>query len=277
MSNLRKKYYLVLTKRQERLAILGGVLLLAPILGLTGLWINNALTLTRLGQAMEARVDAWKEDAAAIDRQVTPASLKDPIKRNAYRLVNGHGELLPERRVIVTVEVPIGLKKNGADRPGDLSKLADDAAARTQEMAERECALLVGPLAAECMPVAATGRRIGANAFEYQLQLAFREAQPFGKRDRDGRYDFTLTRSTPGSEYMRKRFYFAEADRQRQKIYAAAADACKIIRKRQGNCSITALSVASKLDPGTPMARLAASAAYASLVPTMKLADNGAP
>ncbi len=56
-----------------------------------------------------------------------------------------------------------------------------------------------------------------------------------------------------------------------------AADACKEIRKRQGNCSITALSVASKLDPGTPMARLAASAAYASLVPTMKLAANGAP
>ena len=35
MSNLRKKHYLVLTKSQERLAILGGVLLLAPILALT--------------------------------------------------------------------------------------------------------------------------------------------------------------------------------------------------------------------------------------------------
>jgi hypothetical protein len=76
---------------------------------------------------------------------------------------------------------------------------------------------------------------------------------------------------------MRKRFYFAEADRQRQKIYAAAAGACREIRKREGNCSITALSVASRLDPGTPMARLAASAAYASLVPTLKLADIRAP
>jgi hypothetical protein len=267
----RHKTFTGLNVVQQRLLLGLAAVVLIPFLALTGFHLRDALLIARLGGAAEQREDAWKAEAKALDDRVDPETLKDPINRNAYQLAMAHDELAPDRRVIVTIQVPIGMKKTGADRPKNTDDLADEAAARTQDMARQECTLLIGSLASRCTPMEATGRRVSDDIFEYQLQLAFTEIHRFGKQSKTGRYAFVLTRSSPGAEFTRQRFYFEKSERQRQRIYESAADTCQSIRQSSGNCSITALSVSSRLDRGTPMVRLSASAAYASLIPSTEL------
>ena len=116
--------------------------------------------------------------------------------------------------------------------------------------------------------MSATGRAVGDNAYEYQLQLAYSEKSPLGAVDPKTFYDFLVTRSSPGKTATQTRVYFAKSAALRKRIYQDVADTCAAIRKKSGNCSVTTLSVASKLDRGTPMVRLSASAAYANLSPS---------
>lgn len=139
-------------------------------------------------------------------------------------------------------------------------------------MGEKECALLIGTLASQCTVMSTTGRPVGTQAYEYQMQLAFAEKNAFGKTDAAKSYEFIVSRSSPGKAATRQRIYYEKSARERQRIYEDVADTCAAIRKKSGNCSVTALSIASKLDRGTPMARLSASAAYASLVTASELA-----
>lgn len=119
--------------------------------------------------------------------------------------------------------------------------------------------------------MSATGRPIGDNAYEYQVQLAFSEKNPLGAVDPRASYEFLVTRSSPGGAATMSRVYFERAAALRKRIYQDVADTCAAIRRKSGNCSVTTLSVASKLDRGTPMVRLSASAAYASLVPASEI------
>jgi hypothetical protein len=170
------------------------------------------------------------------------------------------------------LQVPLGDLKPRNGSKVTAEALLDRATQDIQSMAEAECALLVGTLASQCSVMAATGRPLGTQAYEYQMQLAFAEKNAFGKTTASASYALIVSRSSPGKVATRQRIYFEKSARQRQRIYADVAEACAAIRNKSGNCSVTGLSIASRLDRGTPMARLSASAAYASLVPTAELA-----
>ena len=98
-------------------------------------------------------------------------------------------------------------------------------------------------------------------------ELTIVRANPLGTVDPRASYEFLVTKSSPGRTATMSRVYFEKAAARRKRIYQDVADTCAAIRKKSGNCSVTTLSVASRLDRGTPMARLSAAAAYASLVP----------
>jgi hypothetical protein len=120
--------------------------------------------------------------------------------------------------------------------------------------------------------MAATGRALGQKAYEYQLQLAFTEKNALGDPDPVKSYEFIVSRSSPGRAATGQRVFFEKSAKQRRRIYEDVADTCTAIRKKSGNCSVTGLSLSSRLDRGTPMVRIAASAAYASLVTASELA-----
>lgn len=266
-------YFASLTKGQQRFLIALLVLVLIPFTTLVSLQIYNAIQLAMLGSEIAARDDAWKAEARALNAKVDPESFKSPSNQYAYRLLTLHGELVPERRVVVTVQVPLGNLKPKKDSKITQDELLNHAAEDIQVMGEEECKLLIGTLASRCTVMSATGRPLGDQAYEYQLQLAFAEKNAFGKTDAAKSYEFIVTRSSPGKAATMQRIYYEQSARQRQRIYGDVADTCAAIRRKAGNCSVTSLSIASKLDRGTPMARLSASAAYASLVTASEFAS----
>jgi hypothetical protein len=268
-------YFASLSKGQQRFVVALSVLVVMPFTTLVGLQIYNAANLAILANDIAAREIGWKAEAHALNAQVDPESLKSVASQHAYRLLAGHGELLPERRVIVTLQVPLDDMKKKAGKAADTGDLLDRAAEKIQGMGEDECALIIGALASQCTVMAATGRPLGDAAYEYQLQLAFAEIHPFGKSDPAARYEFIVSRSSPGKAATSARIYFEKSASQRRRIYEDVAETCQAIRRKSGNCSVTGLSIASRLDRGTPMARLSASAAYASLVRASELAASG--
>jgi hypothetical protein len=266
-------YFASLSKGQQRFLIALAILVVIPFTTLIGLQIYNAANLAVLGSDIAARENAWKAESFALNTMVDPESLKSVASQHAYRLLSNHAELVPERRVVVTVQVPLDDMRNKNNRIST-DELMNQAAEKTQSMGESECTLMVGTLASQCTVMAATGRPLGDTAYEYQLQLAFAEINPFGKSNAATRYEFVMTRSSPGKAATNDRIYFEKSASQRRRIYEDVADTCDAIRKKSGNCSVTALSIASRLDRGTPMARLSASAAYASLVKAPELATS---
>lgn len=265
-------YFASLTRGQQRFLLALTILLLIPFSALVGIQLYNAVNLALLGNEIASRDGAWKADAHALNAKVDPESFKSPSNQYAYQLMSKHGELLAERRVVVTVQVPLGDLKPKKDSKVTEDELLNHAAENIQAMGEKECALLIGALASQCTVMSTTGRPVGNQAYEYQMQLAFAEKNAFGKTDAAKSYEFIVSRSSPGKAATRQRIYFEKSARERQRIYEDVADTCAAIRRKSGNCSVTALSIASKLDRGTPMARLSASAAYASLVTASELA-----
>jgi hypothetical protein len=267
-------YFASLSKGQQRFLTALGVLVIIPFITLMGLQIYNAANLAVLGNDIAVRENAWKAQSFALNTRVDPESLKSVASQHAYRLLASHGEMVPERRVVVTVQVPLDDMRKKRSQAADTGDLLNQAAEKIQTMGEDECTLMMGALASQCTVMAATGRPLGDTAYEYQLQLAFTEIHPFGKSDPATRYEFVMSRSSPGRAATSERIYFEKSASQRRRIYEDVADTCAAIRRKTGNCSVTALSIASRLDRGTPMARLSASAAYASLVKAPELAAS---
>lgn len=257
----------VLPKGQQLFLVLLATFIVIPFVVLLFLQIYNAYNLTQLGNDITAKQNAWKQRAASLNANVLPEGLKSPANQFAYQLLEVHSTLVAERRLVVTIQQPLGEKKSKSGKIVGEDELLADANDKIAEMGEGECRALMESLAGQCTVMSATGRAIGNNAFEYQIQLAFAEKNPLGPVDPQAPYEFLVTKSSPGKTATMSRVYFEKAADMRKRIYRDVADTCIAIRKKSGTCSVTALSVASKLDRGTPMVRLAASAAYASLVP----------
>jgi hypothetical protein len=256
----------LLSKGQRRFLIGLALIILVPFILMTGLQFHNAMALARISTDLESREDAWKTRAFELSSNVDIESLKDPANQFAYTLLKKHGELVPERRIVVTVEVPLydpeRVKKGTENEEEAVAK----AASRIQTLAQDECRLALRALAFSCMVMNSTGRQTSVESYGYQFQLAFQERNSFGKRDPKIRYSVSVTRAQPSASLFRQRVFFEKSARLRERIYEDIADTCASVRKQAGNCSITGLSIASRLDRGTPMARLSASASYASLV-----------
>ncbi len=256
-----------LTIGQRKTAKIYGALFFTPFLILMLIQIYNALLLAHVGSDVAYVQNVWKSEARALSDQVEPASLKSAQARNAYGLVVAHDEMLPERNVTLTLEIPLTEMRNLKNRPDrPLEELESEAAAQTQEIALNECAVLRQQLASDCVVISANGRSIGQQNFQYQLQLAFVEATPFGKTNQTDTYDLVVSKLLAGKAATGRKVYFKKSGAQRKKIYAAIAETCKSMRKKVGNCSVTGISLSSILEPGLPMVRLAASATFASLV-----------
>lgn len=257
----------VLPRGQQLFLVLLATFIVIPFVALLFLQVYNAYRLTQLGNDISVKQDEWKYRAASLNANVVPESLKSPASQFAYQLLEAHADLVAERRLVVTIQQPLGERKLKSGKILTEEDLLSAATDRIQDVGESECAALRDTLAAECAVMSATGRVIGENAYEYQLQLAFSEKNALGAVDPKASYEFLVTRSSPGKTATLSRVFFEKSGALRKRIYQDVADTCAAIRKKSGNCSVTTLSVASKLDRGTPMVRLAASAAYASLVP----------
>lgn len=257
----------ILPRGQQLFLVLLATFIVIPFVVLLFLQVYNAYTLTQLGNDISVKQDEWKHRAARLNAQVTPESLKSPASQFAYQLFEAHADLVAERRLVVTIQQPLGETKLRSGKRVTEAELLDTATSRIQDVGEAECHALLETLAGQCHVMSATGRAIGDNAYEYQLQLAFSEKKALGAIDPEAVLDFHVTKSSPGQAATMSRVFFEKSAALRKRIYLDVAGTCAAIRTRSGNCSVTALSVASKLDRGTPMVRLAASAAYASLVP----------
>jgi len=218
-------YFASLSKGQQRFLIALGVLVIIPFTTLIGLQIYNAANLAILSSDIAVRENAWKAESFALNTMVDPESLKSVSNQYAYQLLAKHAEMVPERRVVVTVQVPLDdmRKKNKTVSTDDL---LNQAAEKIQSMGENECAMMIGSLASHCTVMSATGRPLGDTAYEYQMQLAFAEIHPFGKSDPATRYEFIMTRSSPGKAATNDRIYFEKSASQRRRIYQDVADTC---------------------------------------------------
>ena len=256
----------VLPKGQQLFLVALATFIVIPFVILLFLQIYNAYNLAQLGNHISVKQNEWKTRAARLNANVDPESLKSAASQFAYQLLEVHGNMVAERRVVVTIQQPLGEKKQKSGKMVTDDELLNAASEKIQEMGKRECAAMMATIAGQCTVMSATGRALGSNAYEYQLQLAFAEKNALGTVDPARSYEFFVTRASPGKAATASRVYFEKAAGLRRRIYQEVADTCAAMRKKSGNCSVTALSVASKLDRGTPMVRLSASAAYASLV-----------
>jgi hypothetical protein len=256
----------VLPRGQQLFLVLLATFIVIPFVVLLFLQVYNAYTLAQLGNDISVKQDEWKRQAARLNAHVVPESLKSPASRFAYQLLEAHDDMVAERRVVVTIQEPLGERKLKSGKVLSEEEQLNAAADAVAGIGESECRALLDTLARGCTVMSATGRAIGDNAYEYQLQLAFAEKDPLGRIDPAASYEFLVTKSSPGQGATRSRIYFGKAATLRKRIYQDVASTCAAMRKASGNCSVTTLSVASKLDRGTPMVRLSASAAYASLV-----------
>lgn len=261
----------VLPKGQQLFLVLLATFIVVPFVALLFLQVYNAYTLARLGNDISVKQDEWKQRAARLNANVAPESLKSPANQFAYQLLEVHDDMVAERRLVVTIQQPLGETRKKSGKVVTADELLDAANDRIQELAEVECRALLETLAGQCTVMSATGRAIGDNAYEYQLQLAFAEKNPLGTVDPKASYEFLVTKSSPGKTATMSRVFFEKSAALRKRIYKDVAATCAAIRIKSGNCSVTGLSIASKLDRGTPMVRLAASAAYASLVPAQDI------
>lgn len=261
----------VLPRGQQLFLVLLATFIVVPFVLLLFLQVYNAYNLAQLGSDISVKQNEWKHRAAKLNANVVPESLKSPANQFAYQLLEVHGDMVAERRLVVTIQQPLGeaVRKSGQVVTED--QRLNAANDRIQEIGEDECRALMETLAGQCTVMSSTGRAIGDNAFEYQLQLAFSEKKPLGTVDPQATYEFLLTRSSPGKTATMARVFFEKSASMRKRIYEDVANTCAAIRKKSGNCSVTSLSVASKLDRGSPMVRLSASAAYASLVPAQDI------
>lgn len=257
----------VLPKGQQLFLVLLATFIVIPFVVLLFLQVYNAYNLTQLGNDISVKQNDWKQRAARLNANVVPESLKSPASQFAYQLLEAHSDLVAERRLVVTIQQPLGEAKTKSGKILTEDELLSAANDRIVGMGEEECKALTEVFAEKCAVMSVTGRAIGSNAFEYQIQLAFAEKNPLGPIDPQAAYEFLVTKSSPGKTATMSRVYFEKAADLRKRIYRDVADTCAAIRKKSGTCSVTTLSVASKLDRGTPMVRLSASAAYASLVP----------
>lgn len=257
----------VLPRGQQLFLILLATFIVIPFVALLFLQVYNAYALTQLGNDISVKQNEWKVRAARLNANVVPESLKSPANQFAYQLLDVHDNLVAERRLVVTIQQPLGETRQKSGKVVSEEDLLNAANDRIVELAEAECRALLETLAGQCTVMSATGRAIGDNAFEYQIQLAFAEKNPLGAVDPEASYEFLLTKSSPGKTATKSRVFFEKSAALRKRVYKDVAATCAAIRTKSGNCSVTSLSVASKLDRGTPMVRLSASAAYASLVP----------
>ncbi|MCB1444244.1 MAG: hypothetical protein KDJ87_00195 [Rhizobiaceae bacterium] len=257
----------ILPKGQQLFLVLLATFIVIPFVALLFLQVYNAYTLTQLGSDIALKQNEWRYRAARLNANVVPESLKSPASQFAYQLLEAHADMVAERRLVITVQQPLGERRQKSGKVVSEEELLDIAAGRIQEIGDGECRLLLETLASRCAVMSATGRAVVGNAYEYQIQLAFAEKNPLGTVDPRASYEFLVTKSSPGRTATMSRVYFEKAAARRKRIYQDVADTCAAIRKKSGNCSVTTLSVASRLDRGTPMARLSAAAAYASLVP----------
>lgn len=267
-------YFASLSPGQRHFLVALAILVVIPFTTLLALQIHNAANLAVLAHELALRQESWKDEARELDPRVNPESLKTSASRHAYRLLANHAFLVPERRAIVTVQVPLGDLRATNRQAISQEKLLAAANEKIQQIAEAECAMMIGRLASQCIVLSATGRPLGAEAFEYQMQLAFAEARPFGKSEPDAAYEFVVSRFSPSKAITSQRLYYAKSTQERRRIYTDIADACDAVRRRSGNCSLTGLSIASRLDRGTPMVRLSASATYATLVRVPEVAGR---
>jgi hypothetical protein len=256
-----------MSRGQKKTASLFAALFFVPFLILMGIQIYNALLLSNVGSDIAYAQNVWRAEAKALSDQVEPASLKSPQARNAFQLVEQQQSLIPERQLNLTMEVPLKDMRNLKNQVNvPLEDLENGAMAATQSLAVEECERLKTSLAADCAVISANGRLIGENAFQYQIQLAYVERDKFGKTNETDRYDFIASRMVVGKNATANRAYFARSAEIRGKIYQDIAKTCRTMRKDVGTCSVTAISLASKLEPGLPMVRLAASATFASMI-----------
>lgn len=265
----------VMPKGQQLFLTLLATFIVIPFIALLFLQVYNAYRLTQLGNDISVKQDEWKHDAARLNANVVPASLKSPTSQFAYQLLATHDTMVAERRIVITIQQPLGEKKLKSGKVLSDDDILIAAEEKIQTLGEAECAALTEKLASDCMVMSATGRAIGDNAYEYQLQLAFSEKNALGAVDPKARYEFLVTQSSPGKSATASRVYFEKAAGLRKRIYDDVARTCATVRARSGNCSVTGLSIASKLDRGTPMVRLSASASYATLVPEYADAEDG--
>lgn len=261
----------VLPRGQQLFLVLLASFIVIPFVALLFLQVYNAYTLAQLGSDISVKQDEWKRRAATLNANVVPESLKSPASQFAYQLLEVHDDMVAERRLVVTIQQPLGETKKKSGKIVTEEELLNAANDRIQEMGENECDALLETLAGQCAVMSATGRAIGDNAYEYQIQLAFAEKNPLGAVDPKASYEFLVTKSSPGKTATKARVFFEKAAALRRSVYKDVAATCAAIRAKTGNCSVTSLSIASKLDRGTPMVRLAASAAYASLVPAQDI------
>jgi hypothetical protein len=261
----------VLPRGQQLFLVLLATFIVIPFVVLLFLQIYNAYNLTQLGNDMSVKQNEWKHRAASLNANVVPESLKSPASQFAYQLLEVHPNLVAERRLVVTIQQPLGETRSKSGKILSADDMLGAANEKIADMGEAECRMLMEALAGQCTVMSVTGRAIGENAFEYQIQLAFAEKNPLGPIDPASTYEFLVTKSSPGKTATMSRVYFEKAADLRKRIYRDVADTCIAIRKKSGTCSVTSLSVASKLDRGTPMVRLSASAAYASLVPAQDI------
>lgn len=257
----------VLPRGQQLFLVLLATFIVIPFVALLFLQVYNAYTLTQLGNDISVKQNEWRYRAARLNANVLPESLKSPANQFAYQLLEVHDNMVAERRLVVTIQQPLGETRKKSGKIVTEDELLNAANDRIQEIGETECLALMETLAGQCTVMSATGRAIGDNAYEYQLQLAFAEKNPLGMVDPKASYEFLVTKSSPGKTATMSRVFFEKSAALRKRIYKDVAATCAATRAKSGNCSITGLSIASKLDRGTPMVRLSASAAYASLVP----------
>lgn len=121
----------VLPKGQQLFLVLLATFIVIPFVVLLFLQVYNAYTLTRLGNDIAVKQNEWKFRAARLNANVVPESLKSPANQFAYQLLEAHSDMVAERRLVVTIQQPLGERKQ---KSGKVLSEEDLLAAATERI-----------------------------------------------------------------------------------------------------------------------------------------------
>lgn len=248
-------------KAGQRWALIGFACLGAlPIMTIVGVQAKESLGTTLVAEA------AAPSASAMLETRIEPYGLATPDNRMALNLLANHAAMNDERRVILSLDIPLDDMRAGAARTQKpLAQRVTEAIAATKDIAENECKRLVSVFASGCRVLSADGRQIDDRHFEYRIQLAFVEKAGLGKISPDGALVFGLDKRGIGGPEIGGRVGMARAGDLRSKIYATIARHCAEIRKTKSLCSVTAISLSSRLVADLPMVTVSTSASFATV------------
>lgn len=198
---------------------------------------------------------------------ITVVDSREPGKmafRSGYLPLARFDELEEQRSVRFTAHVPFSILLKPGEQPPDADMRDLLAKTRANYFAAAECRRLLSVLAKKCV-VNTAHARLEDGIVRVEAYLNFIQKAGFGALDAKNKWSFSSAKLELTKDPRNTTLNRSAGDR--KALYRTATRHCAEIRKREGNCALSALWIDERPDAKSGGYRLTARAEYGFLAP----------